>query len=130
MPPCRKGFVSAYFLAIFLFLSLYTAVLADNVRSRAETIINLRREQEYFTEEYPAIREVMCQLQKEKQAEDEAEETEDAEESEDAQPAGYEMKGNTILLDISGMYPEQVLITVDQETMKVIDYLPVRNEGQ
>ena len=127
----NKGFISAYFLAVFLFLSLYAAIAADNVRNRSLTVLNLKREQEYYMAEFPRIREVMCRLQEEKNRQDTAaEENEEGDEDTIGEQSEETplTEGNTIILTVSGPLMEEVMLSIDPQTGKVIDYTPLRNE--
>ncbi len=119
----RNGFASAWFLSLFLSLCVYSAILADNIRNRSEVILNLKREQEYYLAEYPRVREVMCRLQQERnRSENDAEET--AEQSGDVPE-----NGSLITIEIAAPYPETVLLTIDQNTMKVMDCISLRSEN-
>lgn len=127
----NRGIISAYFLAVFLFLSLYAAIVADNIRNRSLTVLNLKKEQEYYLAEFPRIREVMCRLQQEKiRQEKTAEEDKENEEGTDSEPPeeALPLQGDTVMVTISGPLYEEVLLSIDPETMKVIDFTPLRNE--
>lgn len=133
------GFISALFLSVFLCLCLYTGILAANIKNRSEVILNLKREQEYFLCEASLIREAMCSLQNEKkQLEDEErrkreeeadEEERTAEETEDTERLSDRLEGNILRITVDGPYPEEVLLTVDPESMKVVDCMMLRSEG-
>ena len=125
-PQCHSGFVSAYFLSVFLYLSLYCGVLAVNLKNRSEVMLNLKQEQEYFLEESPAVRQLMCDLAKQKAAEDEAKE--DEEEESDSLLTGYEISGNTVLLSAAGPYPVQILAVYDPETYRIVEIQSLRSE--
>lgn len=135
----EAGFISALFLSVFLCLCLYTGILAANIKNRSEVILNLKREQEYFLCEASLIREVMCSLQNEKkqledaerrEREEEADEEErTAEETEDTERLSDRLEGNILRITVDGPYPEEVLLTIDPESMKVVDCMMLRSEG-
>ncbi len=139
----RSGFISALFLSVFLCLCLYTGILAANIRNRSEVILNLKREQEYFLSEADVIREAMCTLQKEKKQAEEKEKEETEEETGEAEKTGEEpeewlgdtekltdqLEGSILRITVDGPYPEEVLLTIDPESMKVIDCMMLRSEG-
>lgn len=135
----EAGFISALFLSVFLCLCLYTGILAANIKNRSEVILNLKREQEYFLCEASLIREAMCSLQNEKkqledaerrEREEEADEEErTAEETEDTERLSDRLEGNILRITVDGPYPEEVLLTIDPESMKVVDCMMLRSEG-
>ena len=135
----EAGFISALFLSVFLCLCLYTGILTANIKNRSEVILNLKREQEYFLYEASVIREAMCSLRKEKKQLDDMErkETEEegseeertADETEDTERLSDRLEGNILRITVDGPYPEEVLLTVDPESMKVLDCMMLRSEG-
>ena len=120
----RKGFISAWFLSVFLSLCMYSAVLAENVRNRSISIMNLQREQEYFMAEYPRVREIMCRLQQERTdaGTEEEGELDEAERRTEIEPV--------ITVEIDAPYPETLLLEVDPETRKVTDCTALRREPE
>ena len=105
----NSGFISTYFLSIFMYVSLLSSLIVINLSDRSKTMINLSTYSEYFIVEAQVIEELKCMLLKEEEL-------------------PYERIGNTIYIAITDPIREDLIVTIDPITNHVMDYSVTRYE--
>ena len=96
-----KGFMSTYFLVLWIMIMTMMVILLDNAMNQSKTLENLEEANQYFMQEYAVIEEIKNMN---------VEEIEEAE----------------IHCIIEGEYPEEIIVYFDLETGKCIDYVSYR----
>lgn len=112
----KHGFISTYFLAILLYIASLITIITWIERENIETILNMKEANLYLKEEIIVLNDIKCMLSK-----DELEES------------VYESYGITYscYIDETLIYvetdKEQMIISYDSYSKKVLDYESIRN---
>lgn len=102
---CSKGFVSSFFLLIFLYLSSLSAFAVSNEICFMKTMMNMQTDAAYFAREASEISRIKCMLL-----------------SQEEEEAG----SGEINIEIGGELPETITVFYDPQTRRIIDYSAVR----
>ena len=102
----NKGFISAYFLVIFLYVITMVTVLSTNLNYQAKTLENLQTIYAYEQEELTAI----ARLKKELCTDIDLEEK-------------YQIKNQLIYIQLSS---EVLIVEFDSEKKVILDYEVIR----
>ena len=102
----NKGFISAYFLVIFLYVITMVTVLSTNLNYQAKTLENLQTIYAYEQEELTAI----ARLKKELCTDIDLEEK-------------YQIKNQLIYIQLSS---EVIIVEFDPEKKVILDYEVIR----
>ena len=118
---CRRseeGFISVYYLALLLWVTLAAGAVLAIISDKAETMINLQSHEEYLIAETYVIHDIRCRLEN-----GEAEEG-----SFLCGPYSYDMhvSGNVIYVQIGGEFCESLEIEYDKESGMLTDYAVYR----
>lgn len=118
----RKGFITVYFLVIFLFLTSLMSVLIQNEQNRTRVMINAERANVLVSEEAPMIAYVKCCLKNHRMID------------ETVSSAGvtFPLSWGRDSLEAEMLSPdtEVLRISFSPENLTVYDYEVLRNEKE
>lgn len=109
-----EGFVSVYFLAIMLTISVFTAAAALNEKAYFEVIINMEINMQYQQAETQVLSYLKCALMTNTLTDAEYE-TADV-------ICTIEVYEDAVYVFVSEPVQETLTVTFDSETMKIIDF--------
>lgn len=123
-PKNHSGFVSVFFLSVFLYVSAITAVIAANDSARAKAVINLEINNCQQLAEAEAIAKLKCLLEQEIERRDNLQNEAESEET-------YESEFTSGIYYISLQEPEKIemIIYYDTETLEVTEYESARDSS-
>ena len=95
----REGFISSYFFVIFLFVITFAAAALQSESDSLKTMINLKKEAEYFAQEAEIISSLKCSLN-------------------NMDPADA---GGILTVEAESL-PETITVYYDPQTKRIIDF--------
>lgn len=113
---CRKGFVSAWFLMILMYVCVLTAVLAGNLSRRMQTVEKMEAYEGYFIQEAQVMADIRCRLKEER----------DEEGRHDFSPYAYDEEQNTVTVCFYGDYPETLVVILNAEETYISSFEVIR----
>lgn len=118
----RKGFITVYFLSIFLFLTSMMSVLIQNEQNRTRVMINAERANVLVSEEAPVLAYVKCCLKNQNRID----------ETVTSGGITFRLSWSRDSLDAEMLSPDQELLRISfsEETGAVYDYEVFRNEKE
>ncbi|MGN1388310.1 MAG: hypothetical protein ACI4WR_01565 [Bulleidia sp.] len=118
----RKGFITVYFLSVFLFLTSLMSVLIQNEQNRTRVMINAERANVLVSEEAPVLAYVKCCLKNQNQ------------EDETVTSGGitFRLTWSRDSLEAEMLSPDTEVLRIDfsEENRTVYDYEVLRNEKE
>lgn len=109
-----KGFISTYFLYIFMIISFCVLIISKNQINKSETLINIEEYSKHFNNEYIVISYLKDRLLKE-------EEIVGIHNINDIEVEVYEI-GKEIYINIMDENFSTILLILNDEKTKIIDY--------
>lgn len=115
-----RGFVSVYFLALFLLCTVLAAIAMTNVQNQIRTAINVKRADELAAQEGCVLSYVKCELENEREFA--------GEHSENGIDFHVSRTGNGLMIHIRNPIAETINVSLCEEDTRVFDYEVIRSE--
>lgn len=115
-----RGFVSLYFLVLFLICITLTAVILDNTQNQLRTMINLRKANDLLSQEAAVLSFVKCEAENER--------LEEGSYEENGVSFGVTLNNSGATVSIFAPYPEVLQIELNETEHTVYDYHVIRSE--
>ena len=115
-----QGFVSLYFLVLFLLCVTLTAIILDNTQNQLRTMINIRKANELHGQEASVLSFLKCEVKNER--------LEEGSYEENGVSFGITLTNNGATVSIFAPYPEVLQIEVNEHEHTVYDYHVIRSE--
>lgn len=113
-----RGIVSAYFLAILLYIASFVTVLVITDQNRLKTMMNMKEANKYLLCEMDVIQDLKCRL-----------ENNDLEETEivlETCTYTFEVYDTLCYVYLDGEVNEQLILTLDPESRRILKYEAIR----
>ena len=118
----KKGFVSTYFLLIFLYIVSICSLTALNDMDSIRTMMNQRTASAHFSAELQVITELKCLLLSDGDLSGEYATSQGI-------PFRVETEGDVLHVYVQGEYPSQIAVYLDHETRQIMDYRSYFDHG-
>ena len=118
----KKGFASTFFLVIFMYVSMFTALISLNDADSIRTLINLEENQKYFIQEMQIIKDFECMLKNNSAC--------SGEYYAGNIPYTADVFEDEAYLTSGSVLQEVITVNIDAEKKKITEYSVVRSAGK
>lgn len=116
----EQGFVSLYFLVLFLICITLSAIILDNTQNQLRTMINVRRANELLCQESAVLSFLKCEAENER--------LEEGSYEENGVSFGISLTNNGASVSIFAPCPEVLQVELNDNEHTVYDYHVIRTE--
>ncbi len=116
----RSGFISVYFLSVLLYCTAIVTIFMSNDRDRLITMMNMKANAEYTAMEIEVLSDFKCRLMSDELEEGFYETVSLSYEADVEESSAY--------LYIYGSREEILIVTINTETKRILEYETVRDE--